>query len=89
MFDYSRVVNTVAYLPGLLYLQHLWESNMNKGKRVGDIQAYRGERQRERIRDKKRKTGEGVADTSSSKWCRDSTYTTTLSPLVTSSLFGL
>ena len=45
----------MAALPGPLYLQHLWESNMNKGKRAGDIEAYRGERQRERIREKKKK----------------------------------
>lgn len=56
MLDYSRGADTVVALLGLLYLLHLWESNKNKGKRAADIQAYRGETQRECIREKNKRT---------------------------------
>ena len=68
---------------------HLWESNMNKGQRPIDIQTYWGQRQRESIRDREKKTVWG------SRWhlqfkvlLRLHIHNNTLFPLVTSSLFG-
>lgn len=67
--------------------QHLWESNMNKGQQLRDIQASWTERQRENIRGKKKKTGRW------SHWHlqfkvepRIHIHNNTVFPLVTSSL---